>query len=74
MRIRQEMLEQINKGDKANTIKAKLIEANDKHPGTIQRWIDKNDEALTNAKNLSIICEQLGVTQDQILEEESIAA
>lgn len=74
MRIKQEILDEINKGEKANTIKAKLIEANDKHPGTIQRWIDNNDELLTTAKNMTVICEQLGVSQDEILEDEKAAA
>ncbi len=74
MAIKQEILEQINKGEKANTIKAEMIKANDKHPGTVQRWIDNNDEILTTAKNLKIISEELGLTQDEILETENKAA
>lgn len=74
MRIKQEILDEINKGEKANTIKAELIKANDKHPGTVQRWIDNNDEVLTTAKNLQIICEELEVKQKEVLEDEKAAA
>lgn len=71
MRIKQEILEQIND---SNIIKAKLIESYDVHPMTVQRWISGNDEKLTTAKSLNIICEQLEMTQEQILEEEPKAA
>lgn len=71
MRIKQEVLKEINK---SNIIKAKLIEAYDMHPVTIQRWISDNDEQLTTAKSLQILCEQLDMTQRQILEDETKAA
>lgn len=71
MRIKEEILAQI---DDSNIVKAKLIEANDVHPNTVQRWIRNNDEVLTTAKNLAIIGEQLHIEQSQILEEETKAA
>ena len=74
MRLTQKTLEEINKGEKANIIKADIIKGNDRHPGTVQRWIDNNDEILTSAKNLSIICEHLGKNQNEILEEEKQSA
>jgi hypothetical protein len=74
MRIKQEILDQINKGPLANKIKGSIIIENDKHPGSVQRWIDNNDEILTTAKNLSIICQHLDVDQSEILEDEKAAA
>lgn len=74
MQIKQEIRKLINSGPKANMIKASLIMENDVHPGTVQRWIDGNDEKLTTAKNLSIICQHLDVDQSEILEDEKAAA
>lgn len=74
MRIKQTILAQINRGEKANRIKGLLAIENDKHPGSIQRWIDNNDESLTLAKNLKIIEQELGLTQEEVLEEEPIKA
>lgn len=67
MRIKQEILEQIND---SNIVKARLTEAYDVHPMTVQRWISGNDEKLTTAKSLQVICDTLGFEQATILEEE----
>lgn len=37
---------------------------------TIYRWLDKNDIMLTTAKALTIIIEETGLTQEEILEKE----
>lgn len=71
MRIKQDILEKIND---SNIVKARMIEANDVHPLTVQRWITSNDERLTTAKNLAIICEVMEMKQEEILEEENAAA
>lgn len=71
MRIKQEILEQIND---SNIVKARLTEAYDVHPMTVQRWIANNDEKLTTAKSLSVICDVLKVKQEDILEDEKAAA
>lgn len=69
MRIKQEYLEKIND---SNIVKARLTEAYDVHPMTVQRWISNNDEKLTNAKSLQIICTTLGFDQKDILEEDEL--
>lgn len=71
MRIKQEIIEQIND---SNIVKARLTEAYDVHPMTVQRWITNNDEKLTTVKSLQVICSTLSLNQDEILEEEKTAA
>lgn len=66
MRIKQEYIEKIND---SNIVKARLTEAYDVHPMTVQRWISNNDEKLTTVKSLNIICSTLGFQQSEILEE-----
>ncbi len=71
MRIKQAILEQIND---SNIVKAKLIELNDVHPLTVQRWISNNDEKLTTAANMKVICDVMGFVSDEILEDEKAVA
>ena len=71
MRIKQEIIEQIND---SNIVKARLTEAYDVHPMTVQRWITNNDVKLTTVKSLQVICSTLSLNQDEILEEEKTAA
>lgn len=40
------------------------------NPRTIDRWIEGKDIMLTTAKALTIIIEETGLTQEEILEKE----
>jgi hypothetical protein len=47
---------------------AQLVVASGKSYPTIQRWLDNNDESLTTAACLKVICESLELSQDEVLE------
>lgn len=51
-----------------NVLKGRLCVAFDKGYHTVQRWINTNDVMLTTADSLRIIFEELGITQEQALE------
>lgn len=71
MRIKKEVLKQIS--DNAG-IRGRICAATGKSYPTIQRWVEDNDEGLTLASALEVIREELGLTNDEILEREKSAA
>lgn len=52
--------------------KNRLMEEMDISPATLYRWLNKNDDNLTKAAALKIIREETGLTDEQILEEETV--
>lgn len=71
MKIKANILEQIAN---SNQLKARLQGELNKSPFTIHKWIKDNDDNLTKASALKIIGEELGLTNDEILEETKTAA
>ena len=69
--IRSEVLKEINLN---NVVKGRLQVANDVHATTIQNWIDGNKDRLTTARNLAIICQELKLSQEEVLEPTPINA
>lgn len=63
--------EAIRKIKKNPAIVAKLVAASDKSYPTVMRWIDKNSEQLTTAACLEVICSELKLTQDQVLQHKA---
>ena len=51
---------------------SKLVTHNKKSYPTIMRWFAKNDERLTQATSLKIICDGLGISQEEALEKEPV--
>lgn len=62
--IKEAVLKRI-KGNQDLTFK--LINETGKSFSTIYRWINTNSDRLTQAGALSVICKELGLTQDQVL-------
>jgi len=52
---------------------AKLCAAADKSYPTIKRYIKANSEQLTTAACLAVICEELKMTQDDVLQKNKVA-
>lgn len=71
MRIKKEVVKKIaaNKG-----IIGRICAETGKAYPTILRWVDENDEGLTLASALKVIREELGLTDEQILEESTKSA
>lgn len=52
---------------------AKLIRATGKSYQTIKRWVDENDEMLTLAVCLKVICQELEISDwEEVLELEKV--
>lgn len=66
MRLTKKTIRQIKM---STVIVAKLVQASGKSYPTIMRWLDENDVMLTTAACLQVICEELKVTQDEVLEK-----
>jgi hypothetical protein len=60
----------ISKIKKNSALKARLCAVFDKHFGTIERWINMNSSngPLTTTLAVQVIKEQMGLTEDEILE------
>lgn len=71
MKIKANILEQIAE---SNKLKGRLQGELNKSSFTILKWIRENDDNLTKASALKIIGEELGLTNDEILEETKTAA
>lgn len=71
MKIKSKVLAKI---DGSTTLKTQLALALGKSVFSIQRYIDNNDDSLTKASALKAIREELGLKNEQILEEEKTAA
>jgi len=56
-----------------NKVIGRLVAKFDKHPRTIENWIDNNDVHLTNPSSLEIIREETGLTDEEILTEKQAA-
>jgi hypothetical protein len=67
MKLSEKVRQQV---ESSPEIIGKLSGATGRSFQTIKRWVDSNDEMLTMAKCMSVICEELGMTQDEILEPE----
>lgn len=52
----------------------RLVSHFDKHYRTIELWIEKKDVMLTTPDAVTIISEETGLTQDQILQESKAVA
>lgn len=66
MKIAKKVLKQAKNNKEIIT---RLIVENKKSYPTIMRWFDKNDEKLTNATSLNIICDGLSISQSEALEK-----
>lgn len=51
---------------------ARLIKENSCSYSTAMRWLTNNCENLTTALNLKILCEELNVSQEEILDNKLI--
>lgn len=52
--------------------KAAMAEELKKDPSTIHRWVERNDPKLTQVAVLKVISRFIGLSEDLILEEETI--
>ena len=57
---------------KNRSVKLKLIIANECSEGTLQRWLDNNDQQLTQATNLNIIKHYIDIQEHEVLTEKNI--
>ena len=57
---------------KNRSVKLKLMVANECSEGTLQRWLDNNDQQLTQATNLNIIMHYIDVQEHEVLTEKKI--
>lgn len=71
MKIKAKVLEKISE---SNQVRGRLQVELNKSSFTIHKWIKENDDNLTKAEVLRIIREELGLTDNQILEETSKTA
>lgn len=69
MRLTKVAIMAIYGGEEA---KNRLMEEMDISPATLYRWLNKNDDNLTKAAALKIIREETGLTDEQILEEQTV--
>lgn len=49
-------------------VKALISYELNKHNATVERYIRDNHEALTSVPVLNVICEELGLTKEEVLE------
>lgn len=68
MRITQNIIDRIKKDVRTKNLLALAL---NRSVMTVTRWIDTNDDNLTKAAALKVIREELGVTDDEILEAEA---
>lgn len=68
MAIKQSVLSDIKKNTQ---LKSKIALATNRSIYTVELWVKNNDESLTLASALRVIREELGIGDDQILEEVS---
>lgn len=69
MKLSQKALKEI----KTNKVIGALIVATDKSYPTIKRWIDSENEKITDSRLcINVIKEQTGMTEDEIFEKEPI--
>jgi hypothetical protein len=54
---------------KNRSVKLKLMVANECSEGTLQRWLDNNDQQLTQATNLNIIMHYIDIQEHEVLTE-----
>lgn len=66
MRIKKHILKKIDDDDQ---LKGRLARTLTKSIFTIQRYINRNSPQLRISESLKVIREELGLTDDQILEE-----
>lgn len=71
MKIRDSIIKEIRK---SNRIKGLLCVALNKSMKSIEIYCDRHDQLLTTASALKIIREELNLTDDKILIEESVHA
>ena len=57
---------------KNRSVKLKLMVANECSEGTLQRWLDNNDQQLTQATNLNIIMHYIDVQEHEVLTEKKV--
>jgi hypothetical protein len=57
---------------KNRSVKLKLMVANDCSEGTLQRWLDNNDQQLTQATNLNIIMHYIDIQEHEVLTEKKV--
>lgn len=70
MRIARNILKIARKN---NVLVARLVQETGKSYPTVLRWFDNNSEMLTTASALKVICEELNMTQEQVLEKQKTA-
>ena len=46
--------------------------ANECSEGTLQRWLDNNDQQLTQATNLNIIMHYIDIQEHEVLTEKKV--
>jgi hypothetical protein len=46
--------------------------ANECSEGTLQRWLDNNDQQLTQATNLNIIMHYIDIQEHEVLAEKKV--
>jgi hypothetical protein len=64
LRIQKDVLE---KAKKSKGLIGRLIIETGKSYPTVMRWFDINSEMLTTASSLKVFCEELNLTQSEIL-------
>jgi hypothetical protein len=57
---------------KNRSVKLKLMVANECSEGTLQRWLDNNDQQLTQATNLNIIMHYIDIQEHEVLTEKKV--
>lgn len=67
MRLKKNIIEELRRNP---GIRGRLCADLGKSYPTVQRWVEENHTMLTTAAALRIISEEMGLTNDEILEEE----
>lgn len=71
MRIAKKVLK---KAKQNQIIIMRLVSTTGRTYSTIMRWLNNNDEMLTTADCLLIFCEELQLSQDEVLENVKVKA